>query len=202
MAKRRPSYVSIRARQRNVLEALGSSKYRGYEEAARRLGVPTNEFRSFITMKPEQVRRQYNRRPAFRKLYGEQKTAPEQRQAVKKAVGVKRVTRFPYQENVLRVPALLPGRTPEQKARAKTFGRYKQRLYYGNNAKPQNWSQYTFEHNIPSTPSAIVKQYEDGLISKGMMRRIINKYLEDYPDAKIGAVFGEQWDEDYESEEE
>lgn len=196
MAKRRPSYISIRARQRNILEAFGTSGATNYATAAKSLGVPESEFRRFITMKPEQVRRQYSRRPAFRELYGEQMTAPQQRAAVARKVGVKRVTRYPYEENVLRVPALLPGRTPEAKARAKTIGRFKQHLYYDNNVKPQDWTQYTFEQDIPSSPRKIVQLYRDGKINKGRMRRIINKFREDYPNAKIGAIFGMEFEQD------
>src|ERR1035437_1580968 len=98
MASNRPSYPSIRRRQRNIIEGIGTRDIR-YAQAAREFGVTVPQLRTFLETRPVKLRRSYNRSPAYAKLFEEGK-----RSEVRTVLGVKRVRRYEFLENVLSAP--------------------------------------------------------------------------------------------------
>src|SRR5450759_2161239 len=89
MASKRPSKVSIKARQRNIIEGMATRDLT-YTQAAKEFGVTRQQLKKFVGTK--NLRANYNRSPAYSKLYRE-----GERKETRKVLGVKRITRYDYQ---------------------------------------------------------------------------------------------------------
>lgn len=189
MAKR-PSYVSIRRRQRNIIEGMGTRDIK-YKQAAKELGVTQSELRKFLETKPTVLRRNFNRSPVYTKLYKE-----GQRAETRRLLGVKRIREYPFLESVIREPRI------QRKPEDAQIGRMIQRLYYINNIGPQNWSTYTREHNLPNSIKAIKLLYRNNRITRDQYTSILKEWRNDYPgmtDQYYSSITGEDVS-DYEVE--
>ena len=171
MPNRRPSYLSIRRRQRNIIEGIGTRDIR-IAQAAKEFGVTQRELRKFIETKPDKLRKSYNRSPALRKLYAE-----GERKETRRVLGVPRIRRYAFEEQVLQEPRLL--RYPNERQ----IGRMVQRLYYMNNIGPQNWSEYTYSNNLPNSIKAIRLLWRNGKITDSRYKTILGIWRDDYPSA-------------------
>jgi hypothetical protein len=169
MANKRPSYLSIRRRQRNIIEGMGTRDIK-YAQAAREFGVTRAELRKFTETKPDVLRRQYNRSPVMRKLYAE-----GERKEARRVLGVKRIRRYQFEEQVLTEPRLL--KYPNEKQ----IGRIIQKLYYQNNIGAQNWSTYTYENNLPNSIKAIRLLWRNDKISDSRYKIILGVWRDSYP---------------------
>jgi len=155
MASKRPSYVSIRARQRNIIEGLGTRDLT-YGQAAKEFGVTRQQFKKFVESKPKNLRSSYNRSPAYQKLYreGERK---ETRRVLGARKGIKHYKKF----------ADIPQRgvtyTPQQ-ANEQQINKMLQNLYVTNHAGGATWANYAREHRIPSSLDAIILMHNNGKI--------------------------------------
>ncbi len=156
MASKRPSYVSIRARQRNILEGM-EERGLNKKQAAKEFGVTRRQLETFIETKPKGVRTKFNRSPAYAKLYRE-----GERKETRRVLGVKSIHRVEFRENIIRPFSKLT----EPKAISKQqTGRMIQRLYYTNNIQSQQWAAYTRESGLPLNMDAIRLLHRNGKIS-------------------------------------
>jgi hypothetical protein len=180
MARKRPSYVSIRARQRNIIEGVGTRDLR-YAQAAKEFGVTKSELRKFLETKPKDLRRNFNRSPATRKLYAE-----GERPETRRILGVKRITRYPFRERVLRDELARPRLANKQQ-----IGKMIQRLYYDNNIAAQEWASYAREHDLPNSMKNIRLLYHNDRISEGQYKTILKNWRNIY--AKMTDSYYASW---------
>ena len=174
MAQKRPSYVSIRARQRNIIEGMGSGQLT-VKQAAKKLGVTPSELRAFTQeRKPKEIRAAFNHSPAYRKLY-----EAGQRKNVKATLGVTRVYRYEFREEVLRNKVVM--NAGQRRPNPKQVGRMVQRLYYLNNIGPQHWSAWTYEHGLPNSIDDIKLLWKNKRISDNQYRTALKVWRDDYP---------------------
>lgn len=161
MAKR-PSYKSIRARQRNIIEGLGTSDLK-YAQAADRFGVTPRELRRFVTTKPKDLRKNFNRSPANTKLYGAS-TAAKQRKEVRESLGVSKVKRYKFREQEIRDLKVLKLKEPELRNRTQ-IGELVQNLYTSKIHARYDWASYAREHDIPTSIDAVKLLHRNNRIS-------------------------------------
>ena len=153
MAARRPSTVSIRARQRNILEGMGTADDK-YKQAAKRFGVTPRQLKTFVTTPSSKMRSDFNRSPAYRKLYGTAKSAPEQRKQVRETFEVPRIRRYQYKE--LQIRNLKKRGYSERELRNRTqIGEQIQAIYSGRAVSRYKWAGYAREHNLPTSIDTI-----------------------------------------------
>ncbi len=146
MAKR-PSYRSIRLRQRNIVEGLASKQIK-YSEAAKQLGVTKAELQRFLEQKPQTLHQNYNRSPSYKKLF-ESGARPK----VREELGLKRVRVIEYHER-------------DTKAADRQYGRMIQRYYNENGIDRIKWSVWTWKRDMPNSMDAIKLLYTNGRLSK------------------------------------
>jgi len=182
MAKR-PSYISIRARQRNIIEGMGTRDLR-YAQAAKEFGVTRHELKRFLETKPKDLRRRFNRSPSTRKLYQEGER-PETRRILR----VKRISRYPFRERELRDELIRP-RLPNKII----VGKMVQRLYYDNNIASQEWAIYTREHDVPSSMTAIRLLWRNDRISDDKYRTLLTSWRNIY--SKMTDSYYASWADD------
>lgn len=202
MTAKRPSYVSIRARQRNVIEGLGTLG--STKEAAKRLGVTRAELKRFRDTKPKKLRQIFNRSPVIRRLY-----TLGARPETRKALGLKRIRRYSYLEFLER--SIRDVKTvPLRYENSVQIGRMVQRLYYENNIDAQRWSAYTYDNNIPNSINTIKFLYKRGVITprryaqilhtwKNLYRQLGQERFDQYYDELADLYEDKEW---FESEEE
>ena len=169
MASKRPSYVSIRARQRNIIEGIGTRNLR-YKDAAKEFGVTRQELKRFLETKPQTLRKSYNRSPSLRKLYVE-----GERPETRRVLGVKRIRHYEFREHVLR-----PMEKDLTKVSDLQTGRLIQRLYYINNIDTQNWAAYTREANLPASIDTIRLLHRNGKITDATYRAALREWAKTY----------------------
>lgn len=169
MTSKRPSYLSIRARQRNIIEGIGTRDIK-YAQAAKEFGVTRTELKRFIETKPKDLRKSYNRSPSIRKLYEE-----GERSETRKALGVKRIKRYEFRENVLR-----PLYKDPQKVSDIQIGHMVQRLYYENNIATQMWAVYVRENDLPTSIDEIRRRYRAGRMSSVTYNTAIKTWAKIY----------------------
>jgi hypothetical protein len=165
MAQKRPSYKSIRARQRNILEGLGTSDLK-YAQAAKRFGVTPRELKRFVETKPRTLRTNFNRSPANRKLYGATR-ADVQRREVRENLGIKKIKRYKYRPSQLadiRNPKVLKMSEAERRNRTQ-IGEQIQNLYTRRVFAAYDWASYTREHNLPASITAMNLLHRNNKIS-------------------------------------
>lgn len=162
MAKR-PSKVSLRARQKNILEGLGTTDFK-YAEAAKKFGVTPRQLKRFVETKPQDLRRNFNRSPAYEKLYGAASSSTEQRKEVRERLGVSRIKRYKYRERDIQNLKTL--RLSEKELRNRTqIGEQLQNLYTKAVHARYDWASYTREHNLPRSIEAIKLLHRNNQIS-------------------------------------
>ena len=186
MASKRPSYVSIRARQRNIIEGIGTRNLT-YRQAAKEFGVTRPELKRFLETKSKDLRKSYNRSPSLRKLYAE-----GERPETRRVLGVKRIRRYEFRERVLRPMFREPSKVSDVQ-----IGRMIQRLYYENNIKTQMWAVYTREHKLPTSIDSIRLLYRNGRMDSGTYNAAIKTWA-DYYGIKPGrlseyVIDAEEW---------
>lgn len=173
MAKNRPSYPSIRRRQRNIIEGIGTRDIK-YTQAAREFGVTTEQLNHFLDTRPQKLRKSYNRSTANAKLFelGE-------RGQTRKVLGVRRIRVYEFREEVLQ--AKKRG-TVEKYPNQLQIGRQVQRLYYRNDQGRQDWSLYTREEDLPNSINTIRFLYHQGRIDSRRYAKILTVWKQDYKD--------------------
>jgi hypothetical protein len=177
VAARRPSYKSIRARQRNILEGIGTADVK-YKEAAKRLGVTPRELKTFVETKPRKLRPNFNRSPAYRKLYGAS-TAPEQRKQVREQLGIPRVRR--YQAAEQDIQALRLQRLPEKELRNRTqIGEQIQNLYYRGQNDRYLWAAYAREHDLPTSIDTLRLLHRNDKVSDSEYAQAVKTWRDIY----------------------
>lgn len=147
MAKR-PSYVSVRARQRTILEYLAATG-KTFKQAAKDFGVKPRELEKFALSKPTREREQFNRSPVLRKLYYEAERPRLARYTRTQGTTLRRIKFEPAELQVLRgTPGLRETSTNELQ-----IGEMIQNLYRPpEQVTPQFlWAVYTREHGIPDS---------------------------------------------------
>ena len=173
MAKqRRPSYPSIRRRQRNIIEGMGTHDLK-YAEAAKRLGVTRHELVQFLESKPKVVRARYNRSPSSRKLFEE-----GERHNVKQEFGLPFVRRYEHRAKYLEAV-----KVHLKHPNSKQIGRMIARYYYKDTEKFRailKWTIYTREHNLPLSIKAIKFLARNGKIDEDTYTEILEKWQELY----------------------
>lgn len=204
MAKRRPSYKSIRARQRNLLEGIGTADVR-YKEAAAKLGVTPRELKTFVETKPKNLRSNFNRSPAYRKLYGAS-TASVQRKQVRQSLGISRISRYEPRESEIQNIARGTYRYPERERRNRTqIGELIQNLYVKGSKDRYQWASYAQQHSLPTSIDTIRLLHRNGQIGDNEYMGAVNAwqaiynvsqpryemYADDFPDYEEGEEYEE-----------
>ena len=169
MASKRPSYPSIRARQRNILEGIGTGDLK-YNQAAQRLGVTPTELRKFLDTKSPIVRRNFNRSPAYRKLYAE-----GERSKTREALGLKRIRRYEFKRSAVDRPQAM-----QKYPNSKQIGALIQRYYYKNGIEKIEWAAWTAEHNLPTSMDAIKQMRAEGKITESEYRSAVKSWRDHY----------------------
>jgi hypothetical protein len=168
MAKR-PSYVSIRRRQRNIVEGMGTGNLK-YAEAAKKLGVTQGELRRFLETKPRELHKNFNRTATYNKLFEK-----GSRGNVRQSFDLKRITKYEVREEILRDPV----RQGHKNVNVQ-IGRMLQTYYYQNGFKGIQWSIDTREHDLPNSIKAIRVLFKNGRISKSEYVRAVTKWNQLY----------------------
>lgn len=198
MAARRPSKISIRARQRNILEGMGTADDR-YKQAAKRFGVTPRQLKTFVTTKPAQMRTDFNRSPAYKKLYGTAKTAPEQRKQVRETFEVTRIKRYKIREADIR--RLKLQRLSEKELRNRTqIGELVQNLYSQGSYDKYKWANYVHDKHLPTSIDTIKLLHRNGNISDKAYIAAVKQWRAIYNVSAARASLYEDEVEDYEGE--
>jgi hypothetical protein len=165
VAQRRPSYKSIRARQRNILEGLGTSDLK-YAQAAKRFGVTPRELKRFVETKPRKLRTNFNRSPANAKLYGASK-ATVQRREVRETLGVKRIRKYKIRESQIQdiKNVKVSGLSQTEIRNRYQIGEQIQNLYTSREHARYDWASYTREHDLPTSMDTIKLLHRNDKIS-------------------------------------
>jgi len=157
MAKSRPSYPQIRARQRNILEYQFYTK-KSNKDVAKHFGVSPRQLDSFLSTKPKDVRRNYSRSNVAQKLYYAGDDKGLHTASVKGAhdmglrytrLGAREVT--PAQIQVVKTP----GMNTEYQASSVIMRERIQFLYTSYTTPSQCWAQYVSRNNIPRSIKAL-----------------------------------------------
>ncbi len=195
MARKRPSYVSIRTRKVKLLKYMGTT---GKTEAqtAKEFGVTKEQLKRFITQDPKQARRTYNRSDSQRKIFEEvsrTSTRPRYRagERVEKLRGVKLI-QFDARPAVLDQIRRTPGLTNEERARRIQIGQLIQRHYTFQDRPEYHWAEYARENKLPSSINAIKILYRNGRIDDDEYADIARTWKEVYniDDAWYARQFG------------
>ena len=180
MASKRPSKVSIKARQRNIIEGQASRGLTN-KQAAKEFGVTLRQYKAFTGTK--NLRSNFNRSPAYAKLYRE-----GERSETRKVLGVKRITRYRYNE----LPTTNTVQTAKQlKAeQVKVAIRY---LYYKNGQDKMEWSRYVRDHNLPSSIDTLKLLHDNGKIDDTEYGQILTSWAQIYnvSDQRFNQVAGD-----------
>jgi hypothetical protein len=180
MASKRPSKVSIKARQRNIIEGMATRDLT-YTQAAKEFGVTRQQLKKFVGTK--NLRANYNRSSAYSKLYRE-----GERKETRKVLGVNRITRYKYK----RLPTTNEPQTEKQlrQEQVKIAIRY---LYYKNGQDKMQWANYAREHNIPSSIDSIVLLHKNDRIDDTKFGQILASWQDIYniSDKRFNAVAGD-----------
>jgi hypothetical protein len=167
MASKRPSSPSIKARQRNIIEGMATRDITR-TQAAKEFGVTRQQLSKFIGTK--NLRSNYNRSPAYAKLYRE-----GERKETRKVLGVKTITRYKYKN----IPHPNETYTPKQ-LKAQQVDRMIQYLYYKNGHDKAEWANYAREHHIPSSIDVIVKLHKEGKIDDQKFGNTLTNWAQIY----------------------
>ena len=188
MATKRPSYVSIRRRQRNIIEGIGTRNLSD-KEAAKEFGVTRPELKRFKEAKPKDLRKIYNRSASARKLYAE-----GERTETRRILGIKRIRVYEWRENVLRPMYKQPKKVSDVQ-----IGRMIQALYEPNHFKSQAWAIYARDHNIPSSIDSIKLLHRNGRTSHRQYSSIIKAWAAIYgiKGHRVNEMLDEYESEDY-----
>jgi hypothetical protein len=180
MAQKRPSYKSIRARQRNILEGLGTSDLK-YAQAAKRFGVTPRELKRFVETKPKNLRTNFNRSPANAKLYGATK-ATVQRREVRETLGVKKIRKYKIRESQIQDirNAKISGLSPSEIRNRYQIGEQIQNLYVSREHARYDWASYTREHDLPTSMDTLRLLNRNGKISNDEYMDAVNTWRDIY----------------------
>lgn len=169
MAAKRPSYPSIRARQRNLLEYQFSTD-KTYRQAARELGVKPSEFERFVTANPRSLRQQYNRSKMIRKLYGEGERPDLRKKAKAQGVKLERLrTERGYRVATQEVPIF----ERDYQARLGRTQELIAALYERQRGASYDWAVFAAEENIPVSIKVIKLMWRNGEIDSSRYDYII-----------------------------
>jgi len=161
MAKR-PSYRSIRLRQRNIVEGIRTADITR-TEASKRFGVTTAELNKFLDQKPQTLHQNYNRSPSYKVLV-EQGARSE----VRKDLGVKRIRRLNYSE-----------RNPKDDETKRAIRAI--RFYYVDNGYDAiEWASLTAKVGVPTSIDAIKVLYRNDRITKSQYGRLVRAWKRIY----------------------
>ena len=169
MASKRPSYVSIRARQRNIIEGMGTRDLT-YAQAAKEFGVTRPELKRFVETKPTKLRSNYNRSPGYSKLYRE-----GERSEVRQTLGVKRIRKA----KIIR-PRQYERPVTTKQVKQQQIDRLVQNLYYKNGKDKADWANYTREHNLPSSIDSIRLLHKNDRIDDDRFSSIVMTWITIY----------------------
>lgn len=173
MASKRPTTAQIRARQRKIIEGMGTAALEGkrsqyVKSAAKQLGVTPRELERFIDRKPQEVRKTYSRSKTAQKLYGE--ATPRE---LKSRLGLKtQPKRFEYEPQrtaEYRIFSSYAGFTPEEGEMMRTrieYGLKVANLYYEGQIAKLEWMRWTRSQGLPRSGRAIQLLYKNRKISR------------------------------------
>jgi hypothetical protein len=170
VAQKRPSYVSIRARQKNIIEGLGTSDLK-YAQAAKRFGVEPRELRKFAETKPKTLRRNFNRSPVYKKLYAE-----GARSEVREKLGVRRIKHYAIREKELRQLPYARKYTESETTRRRQIGELLQNLYVSDELSRYRWASYVREHDLPTSIAALQLLHRNDRISDSEYQRALSDW--------------------------
>lgn len=180
MASKRPSKVSIKARQRNIIEGTATRGLTS-KQAAKEFGVTLRQYKAFTGTK--NLRANFNRSPAYSKLYRE-----GERKETRKVLGVSRITRYDYQH----LPITNKEQTDKQlrQEQVKVAIRY---LYYKNGQDRAQWANYAREHNIPSSIDSVVVLHNNNRIDDTKFGQILASWQDIYniSDKRFNQIAGD-----------
>ncbi len=193
MAAKRPSYKSIRARQKSILEGMGTSDLK-YNEAAKRLGVTPRELKRFAETKPSKLRKNFNRSSANQKLYGA-RTATEQRKDVREAFGVTRIKKYKYRESEIQALKVMKLKPSELRNRTQ-IGEQVQNLYSDKEHARYEWASYARENDIPTSIDTLKLLHRNNQISDSDYVDAVNTWRAIYNinDTRYAAIVGDDED--------
>ncbi len=190
MAQKRPSFVSIRRRQRNIIEGMGTRDLK-FGETAKQFGVTPHDLEHFLTTRPKTLRKSFNRNPANVRLW-----QTGDRKEVRKALGVSRIRVYEHDETEI-----------TSRARKLTdadlqIGRMIQRVYIKNNEDAQQWSIYTREHDLPNSILHLRLLYHNGRITRAEYRAALRAWKAKYgvSDDYYNDFVGEDFDSEEDDE--
>ncbi len=178
MPNKRPSYVSVRKRQVNILEGIGTTNA-SYKEVAKRFGVKPHQVEKFVTLSPKQIRQRMNLSPAYRKLY-----EAGERKEVRERLGVKKIQHQIYDPRYAYIVSLRTMRAgiipEEERAKRLRITTMVNRLYIPKVKPFHEWAAYTQEKQIPVSIRTIMFFYENGKISRNSLIDILGQWKKIY----------------------
>lgn len=175
MANKRPSYRSIRARQRNIIEGLGTTDLR-YKEAAKKFNVTPRELQHFVESKPRTLRKNFNRSPVYAKLYNE-----GARPIVRERLGIKRITHFKFRPTQIRQYTVTSGLSEYESNRRQQVGQMIRALYVTRFDPKTAWAAWTREHNLPQSIKVIRLLHRNNKITDGIYAEALVEWQDIYP---------------------
>ncbi len=178
MPNKRPSYVSVRRRQINILEGIGDSNAT-YEEVAKRFGVKPQQVEKFVTLGPKEIRQRFNRSPAYRKLY-----EAGERKEVRERLGLKKIRHKVYgatYPELVELRTMRAGIIPEEeRAKRLRTATLINRLYVEKKKAFHEWASYTVKEQIPVSINTIVFLYKNGKMSSKGYHDILEAWKDIY----------------------
>lgn len=176
MAAKRPSYVSIRARQRRIIDYMASTG-KNVPQTAKELDVKPRELRSFIETKPKKLRKKYNRSPITRELFEKGEERKIRRQVAQEKQSYRRVT---GRISEIRFYRETPGIDPELRRRRIIELERVRYISTDKNYRSTQWAMYADKQNIPVSIKAIRAMHEDGDIDDYDFDEIVDAWEEIY----------------------
>ncbi len=175
MANKRPAYRSIRVRQRNIIEGLGTSDLR-YKEAAKKFNVTPRELQHFVETKPQTLKKNFNRSPVYAKLYNE-----GSRPAVRERLELKSIIRFKFKPTQIRQYTVTGGLSEYESNRRRQIGEMIRALYVRRYDPTTAWAAWTREHYLPQSIKVIRLLHRNDKISDDLYARALMEWQDIYP---------------------
>jgi hypothetical protein len=169
MPKKRPSVTQISARQRRIVEYIGSGQ-KSWKQAAKDFGVTPRELKQFAVYKSrKQLKQQYNRSPTIRKLYQEAETKPLRQKARSKGFTLRR---FEYRRAALEQYRITPQFPATERSFRVNTGELIRNIYRRDREASKSvvqqalgaleWATYTRDMHLPVSIRTINDLHDAG----------------------------------------
>lgn len=186
---RRPSYTSIRARQRAILEYQLSTDRYG-KKAARDFGVTPRQLEAFTSADPKKLRRAYNQSPGIRQLFhagAEKNLRAEARQHDKT---FKQRPLVQYSQRVLQPLRKTPNIDQQVVSKEVQTGERIQYLYTQRVTPQFLWAEYTRKHDLPISAKTIKVLFRNGYIDPDLYDEVTAVWEDIYPKGDASVTWG------------